>query len=190
MGQWHIGCRWENRLKMPLSYLLRYHLISSFFSSWFLLQLTLFPHLLPLLQHFSHLLWRFVSQVYADLRWLCSGNGTCWAGVGRMSWRRSEQVGASSPLPLSPQYVWCGAREVCSTLQTRACLQGQWGGQEGILCSLKSGIARRVGTSTETSTSLEMSLGMGYQFHVELPDSRAQRGHLVHPHGPAQHKLC
>lgn len=106
------------------------------------------------------------------------------AGAG---WSR---YGASSPLLLSLQYAWWGAREVCSTLQTRACLKGQWGGQEGILCSLKSGIARRVGTSTETTMSLEMSLGMGHQFLVELPDSRAQRDHLVHSHGPAQHKLC
>ena len=99
---WHVGCRWENRLPMPLSYLRRYHLMSSCFSSWCLLQLALSPHLSPLLQHFSCLPWQFISQAHPDLRRLGSGNGSCWAGVGGMGWRRSEQVWSQLRTPAQP----------------------------------------------------------------------------------------
>lgn len=80
-------CRRDNGLKMPI---LMYHLMSSFFWSSFLLHQALCPHLLPLIQHFSHLPWQFISQAYADLRQLGSGNGSTWAGVGGLGRCRSE----------------------------------------------------------------------------------------------------
>lgn len=119
---------------------------------------------------------------WGNLEWEWESLGGGWGWAGRVS-------SSVKPGPYSPSahmHAWHDAREVCSTVQTWAFLQGQWGGQEGIFCALKSGTARQVGTFTKPSTSLEISLGIGHGFLVEVRGSRAQRDHLAHSHIPAQ----
>lgn len=112
-----------------------------------------------------------------------------WESLGRgcvVGWHGQIKCETRSLLPLSPHahLTWCQrGLHHCANM---AFLQGQWGGQEGIICALKSRIARQVGTFTKPSTSLEISLGIGHGFLVEVWGSRAQRDHLAHSHIPAQ----
>lgn len=104
---WHVGWGWE--MAVPHSLLLRYHQKSSCFSSRLLLQLTLTPHVSPLLHCFfsSTLKVCFTGICWREETWFWE-----WKLLVRgcvVGWRGQMKCETNSLLCLSPHacLTWC-----------------------------------------------------------------------------------